>query len=79
MSTSSGVVDVKYPETGIRAVLRAPKTRKIATIPIWTVSQSEKGFEKTLQGISLLPFYNIDLAIDEKFRTKMSFEVKKLR
>ncbi|MGA2876245.1 MAG: alpha-amylase/4-alpha-glucanotransferase domain-containing protein [Nitrososphaerales archaeon] len=79
MSTSSGFVDVKYPETGIRAVLRVPKTSKIATIPIWTVSQSEKGFEKNLQGVSIHPFYDINIGIDERFQTEMSFEVRKLR
>ncbi len=78
-STSSEDIDIKYSEAEIRTVLSATKTSKIATIPIWTVSQSEKGFEKNLQGISILPFYKLDLGRNEKFQTEMSLEVKKLR
>ncbi|MHB1868567.1 MAG: alpha-amylase/4-alpha-glucanotransferase domain-containing protein, partial [Nitrososphaerales archaeon] len=77
--TSSGRVEILYPEVGIRAIVRAPKSSKIAMIPVWTVSQSEKGFENNLQGISILPFYEIDLRRNEKFQTELQFETKMLR
>ena len=78
-STSAGRAEILYPEIGIRAIVRAPKSSKIAMIPIWTVSQSEKGFERNLQGISILPFYELELGRNEKFQAELQFEMKTLR
>ncbi|MFI5421917.1 MAG: alpha-amylase/4-alpha-glucanotransferase domain-containing protein, partial [Nitrososphaerales archaeon] len=54
-------LQVPYPENEMMVEVVADEVTESWILPIKTVSQSERGFESILQGVSILPRYEIEL------------------
>lgn len=74
---SSGVEEVvlKNEAIGIFIRLRFDLPAKLWRFPIYTVSQSESGFEKVYQGSSLFPHWDLSLGPREKWNLRMQIEI----
>ncbi|MGI0090609.1 MAG: alpha-amylase/4-alpha-glucanotransferase domain-containing protein, partial [Nitrososphaerales archaeon] len=68
---------IKYTKVGVEIILVSAATKNWM-IPMKTVSLSEDGFESNLQGVSILPFYEIDLKRNESFKTVLDFEIRSI-
>ena len=60
----------RYPQLGVSVVLNFSQKTSVWLVPIRTVSKSESGFESNLQGISVIP--NFDLTGSTTFQVFLS-------
>jgi len=75
---SSENFDITYGDLGARTRISSPGAKRIWAIPVRTVSLSEEGFESNLQGISVLPSYELQLSSGEhSFKTVIELDVQK--
>jgi hypothetical protein len=65
---------IEYSDLGVNVEINAPRTRFTWILPVKTVSQSEDGFESNLQGISILPVFELDPAKD-LLNSNITFEL----
>jgi alpha-amylase/alpha-mannosidase (GH57 family) len=72
-STHNEVVSVafkgEHDKTGLSMQFPVPVSIKV--LPVHTVYQTEKGFEKVLQAVSVMPFWPVDLSPGEQWRVAM--------
>lgn len=66
-------VKFRYPKLGVSVVLDFSQKTSVWLVPIKSVSKSESGFESNLQGISVIPNFNLN----DSTKFEVFFSVKK--
>lgn len=72
-STHKEVTSVafKAEQQGTELTMRFPSPTSIRVYPVHTVYQTEEGFSKVLQAVSVMPFWPIDLDPGAQWKTRM--------
>jgi alpha-amylase/alpha-mannosidase (GH57 family) len=72
-STHKGIVSVAFKagQEGIGLTMRFSSPTSLRVYPVHTVYQSEEGFTKVLQAISIMPFWPVNLGTGEEWKTSM--------
>ncbi len=61
-----------------KLVLELDQDATLWYFPVSTVSQSEGGYDKTVQGIAVMAFWNLNLVPNTKLKRKIIFNIKDL-
>ncbi len=66
--------DAKHGE---KLIIKLPEPARLYGFPVRTVSQSEKGYDLTIQGLALMPFWALDFHPGDRFSLALELELTK--